>query len=101
MISWALLKPDVALQQARDQMKSIAARIEHDYPKSNKGWSATVDRFQDRLVDDSLRTSLWILLAAVGAVLLISCVNPANLLLVRNAARDREVAVRSALSVSQ
>ena len=97
MMSWARLKPGVTLEQARQQMKAIAARIEHDYPQSNKGWSATVDRYVDRLVDDSLRKSLLVLLAAVGAVLLIGCVNLANLLLVRGAGREREVAIRSAL----
>lgn len=97
MISWARLKPGVTLEQARQQMKAIAARIEHDYPLSNKGWSATVDRYADRLVGDDLRKSLWVLLGAVGAVLLIGCVNLANLLLVRGAGREREVAIRSAM----
>lgn len=101
MISWARLKPGVTLQQAREQMKAIAARIEHDYPQSNKGWSATVDRYEDRVVDDSLRRSLLVLLAAVGAVLLIGCVNLANLLLVKGAGREREVAIRSALGAGR
>jgi putative ABC transport system permease protein len=101
MISWAQLKPSVTLEQARQQMKAIAARIEHDYPQSNKGWSATVDRYQDRVVDDSLRRSLLVLLAAVAAVLLIGCVNLANLLLVRGAGREREVAIRSALGAGR
>src|SRR5438034_4952646 len=85
MISWARLKPCVTLQQAREQMKGIAARIEQAYPKSNKGWSVTVDRYEDRMVDKDLRRPLLVLLAAVGAVLLIGCVNLANLLLVRGA----------------
>jgi putative ABC transport system permease protein len=97
MISWARLKSGVTLEQARQQMQAIAARIEHDYPQSNKGWSATVDRYQDRLVNDSLKQSLLLLLGAVGAVLLIACANLANLLLVRGAGREREVAIRSAL----
>ncbi|HLN02302.1 MAG TPA: ABC transporter permease [Bryobacteraceae bacterium] len=101
MISWARLKPGVTLEQAREQMKAIAARIERAYPQSNKGWSATVDRYQDRMVDDRLRRSLLLLLAAVGAVLLIGCVNLANLLLVRGAGREREVAIRSALGAGR
>jgi predicted permease len=101
MISWARLKPGVTLAQAREQMKAIAARIERAYPKSNKGWSATVDRYQDRVVGDRLRRSLLLLLAAVGAVLLIGCVNLANLLLVRGAGREREIAIRSALGAGR
>jgi len=78
MIAWAKLKPGVTLDQARTQMKAVAARIEQDYPDSNKGWSATLDRYQDQLVDKDLRRSLLVLLGAVGAVLLIGCVNLAS-----------------------
>jgi predicted permease len=101
MMSWARLKPGVSLEQARAQMKSIAARIEHDYPDSNKRWSVTIDRFADRVVDDSLRRSLLVLLAAVGAILLIGCANLANLLLARGAFREREIAIRSALGAGR
>jgi putative ABC transport system permease protein len=97
MTSWARLKPNVTLAAAQRQMEGIAARIAKDYPASNKGWGVKLDRYQDRVVDEHLRSSLWILLVAVGAVLLIGCVNLANLLLVRASARDREVAIRNAV----
>ena len=101
LVSFARLKPGVTLEQARQQMNSIASRIAHDYPKSNKGWGATVTRYADTMVDDDLRKTLLVLLAAVGAVLLIGCVNLANLLLVRGAGREREVAIRAAMGGSR
>ena len=90
---WARLKPGVSLGTAQEQMTGIGKRIAHAYPASNKGWGVKLDLFQDRAVGDRLRSSLWILLAAVAAVLLIACVNLANLLLVRASAREREVAL--------
>ena len=101
LVSFARLKPGVTLEQARQQMNSIALRIAHDYPKSNKGWGATVTRYADTMVDNDLRKTLLVLLAAVGAVLLIGCVNLANLLLVRGAGREREVAIRAAMGGSR
>ena len=84
-VDGSLGAPDVTLAQARQQMTAIAARIAHDYPRSHKGWSVTIGWYQDRFVNDNLRRSLLVLLAAVGTVLLIGCVNLANLLLVRGA----------------
>ncbi len=101
LVSFARLKPGVTLEQARQQMNAIALRIADDYPKSNKGWGATVTRYADTLVDNDLRKTLLVLLAAVGAVLLIGCVNLANLLLVRGAGREREVAIRGAIGGSR
>jgi len=98
---WAKLKPGVTKAQANGEIVGIASRIEHDYPASNKGWSARVDLFQETYVDEDLRESLIILISAVGAVLLIGCLNLANLLLARGASREREIAVRTALGAGR
>ena len=99
--SFAKLKPGVTLEKARAQMDSIGARIARDYPDSNKGWGVVVERFSEVLVDSDLRRSLYVLLAAAGMVLLIGCANLANLTLARGAAREREVAMRSALGAAR
>ncbi len=97
----ALLKPGVTLEQARTQMDAIGARIAHDYPDSNKGWGVAVDRLADTIVGRELRVSLYVLLGAVGMVLLIACANLANLSLMRMVAREREVAIRIALGAGR
>ena len=97
MLSFARLKPGVTLEKAQAAMDAIGARIAAAYPESNKGWGVTVERFEDRIVGPQLRRSLFVLLAAVGAILLIGCANLANLTLARGAAREREIAVRASL----
>jgi putative ABC transport system permease protein len=101
MIAMARLKPGVTLQQAQADMDAVAARIAAANPKSNSGWGARIDRFQnDFLGDDSIHT-LWLLLGAVGFVLLIACVNVANLLLAKGTARQREIAVRGSMGATR
>ena len=100
LLSFGRLKPGVTLEKAQAAMNAIGARIAEAYPESNKGWGVTVDRFEDRIVGPQLRRSLLVLLAAVGAILLIGCANLANLTLARGAAREREIAVRTSLGAS-
>jgi putative ABC transport system permease protein len=86
---------------ASAELNGIAARLAAEYPKTNKGCSVTVDLTADRIVGDRLRMWLHLLFAAVGAVLLIACVNLANLLLARSAARERELWVRLSLGAGR
>lgn len=97
ILSFARLKPGVTLEKTQAAMNAIGARIAEAYPESNKGWGVTVERFEDQVVGQELRRSLFVLLAAVGAILLIGCANLANLTLARGAAREREIAVRASL----
>jgi len=99
--AWALLKRGVTLDQARTQMDALAIRIAHDYPKSNKGWGVGIDSFSSVAVGRDLKESLYVLMAAVGMVLLIGCANLANLTLARGIFREREVAIRAAMGAGR
>jgi putative ABC transport system permease protein len=96
----ARLKPGLSIAQARGDMTSIAEALGQEYPNTNKQHWVTLASLYDATVAD-VRSLLLMLLGAVSFVLLIACANVANLMLVRASARQKEVAIRSALGASR
>jgi predicted permease len=97
------LKPDVTPEHAQTELRTVAARLENDYPKSypkDLGFTATSGLLREE-VTHRARLTLWVLLGAAACVLLIACANVANLTLSRMSARERELTVRSALGAGK
>jgi predicted permease len=94
------LKPDVTIQQASADLVGVSHNLATAYPDTNTGTGAAILPLKQSIVGDTA-SWLWILLAAVGFVLLIACANVANLTLVRSNARAREFAIRTALGATR
>jgi putative ABC transport system permease protein len=97
----ARLKPGVTPMQANADMASVAHRIAEAHPVSNEGWTVSVEPLQNNFTSRNTIAALWLLMGAVGFVLLIACLNVSNQLLARSTARQREMALRASLGAGR
>ncbi|MGB7723730.1 MAG: ABC transporter permease, partial [Bryobacteraceae bacterium] len=100
LIVIARLKPGVGLDRARTEMDMIGSRLEQANPARDQGWRPSLIPLREQLVGN-VRPALLVLLAAVGFLLAMACVNVANLLLARGAARQKEIAIRTAIGAGR
>jgi putative ABC transport system permease protein len=101
LLTMGRLKPGVTLKQAQADMDAVTSHIAAAYPDSNQGWGASVELLQNDFLPPERIRNLWLLLGAVGFLLLITCLNIANLLLAKGAARQREIAIRNSVGATR
>ena len=102
--NWTLvarLKPDVRVEKAQSAMTALGRIIDEAHPDGRAGWGATTETLERIRIDPTIRTSVLVLFGAVSFVLLIACVNVANLLLARGTSRKREIAIRCAIGAGR
>jgi len=101
LMTMGRMKSGVTLKQAQADMDAVTSHIAIAYPDTNKGWSASVEPLQNDFLPPERIRNLWLLLGAVGFLLLITCLNIANLLLAKGASRQREIAIRSSVGATR
>jgi putative ABC transport system permease protein len=100
LIMTGRLKPGVTIEQAQQEMNAIASRLAQQFPSSNTGRTVSVEPLHNNFLGADFVRNLWLLLAAVTFVVLVACVNSANLLMARGSTRQREMAIRASLGAT-